>query len=45
VLLEWHQPKRSRDTNQLAKMIVDLSTADECEEEIISKEKGDKKAV
>jgi hypothetical protein len=26
-------PKRPRDTNQLAKFIVDLSTGDECEPE------------
>lgn len=33
-------PKRPRDTNQLAKMIVDLSTGDECEPELTPKQKA-----
>jgi hypothetical protein len=33
-------PKRPRDTNQLAKMIVDLSTGDETEPELSPKAKA-----
>ena len=33
-------PKRPRDTNQLAKMIVDLSTGDETEPEMSVKQKA-----
>lgn len=33
-------PKRPRDTNQLAKMIVDLSTGDEVEPELSVKAKA-----
>ena len=33
-------PKRPRDTNQLAKMIVDLSTGDEQEPELNVKQKA-----
>lgn len=36
-------PKRPRDTNQLAKMIVDLSTGDKCEEELSPKQKAGQK--
>lgn len=36
-------PKRPRDTNQLAKFIVDLSTGDECEEELSPKQKAGQK--
>jgi len=31
-------PKRPRDTNQLAKLIVDLTTGDECEEPLSPKQ-------
>lgn len=33
-------PKRPRDANQLAKLIVDLSTGDECEPELSVKQKA-----
>ena len=33
-------PKRPRDTNQLAKMIVDISTGDEVEQELSGKAKA-----
>ncbi len=36
-------PKRPRDTNQLAKLIVDLSTGDESEEELSPKQKAGQK--
>lgn len=36
-------PKRPRDTNQLAKMIVALSTGDETEEELSPKQKAGQK--
>jgi hypothetical protein len=39
-MLEQNMPKRPRDTNQLAKMIVDLTTGDESEPEMSPKAKA-----